>query len=251
MALLEISAVSKKFGGLQAVDNVSCNFVSGKVSGVIGPNGAGKTTLFNLITGFLQIDSGTVCIDGKDITNIAPYKIVNYGITRSFQLVRVFPRLTLIDNVLMGCTNLSGNNLFSSIIAGKAAHKKYNEMKEKARSIISYMGLSNYENSLANDLSYGQQKLVEIGRALISQPQMLLLDEPLAGLNVKMIDKMIKVIDDIKRDGKGVVIIEHNMEVLIDISDQITVLHLGKVLMSDSPANVIKNHEVIDSYLNI
>ena len=251
MEILCTKNISKSFGGLAAVKDVSIDIYGGKVNALIGPNGAGKTTLFNLLTGFLEPDSGKVLFDGKDITKTPAYKIVCMGMTRTFQLVRVFPKLTLLDNILLGYNKMEGDTLFSALLGTRNMKRIYKQKKEEAREILSYIGLEEYIDSPARDLSYGQQKLVEIGRALASKPKVLLLDEPFAGLNVVMIEKMINLIMDIKKQGKTVVIIEHNIGVVTKISDWINVLNFGQLIASDVPGIVIKDEEVIDSYLGV
>jgi len=251
MPVLEIRNLSKKFGGLEAVKNVSMNIELGKVTGVIGPNGAGKTTLFNLVTGFLRPDSGYVILDGRNITGIMPHEVVLYGMTRTFQLVRVFPRMTVLENIMLGFNDLPGDSLFSAIFSTKKMKQEYKNRKEQTREILKYIGLIEYENNIANDLSYGQQKLVEIGRALAADPKVLLLDEPMAGLNVVMIEKMLALIEDIKNRNKAVVLIEHNMDVINSISDVVFVLNFGQLIASGSPVEVMKCPEVVESYLGI
>lgn len=247
-SILQIQQITKRYGGMIVNRDVTFEIPRGSVTGVIGPNGAGKTTLFNLVTGYVRPDSGTVFLDGKDITGLAPHRIVRAGISRTFQLVRVFPRLSLLDNVMMGYLDLPGNTLLSSIFTFRRKGK-YEQYREHARALLDYVGLSKYEQGYANDLSYGQQKLVEIGRALASDPKILLLDEPLAGLNVTIIDKMLRLISDMKQSGKTVIIIEHNTEIMRQICDQITVLNFGEVIASGDAATVFADPVVIDSYL--
>jgi ABC-type branched-subunit amino acid transport system ATPase component len=247
--ILEIRNVSKSFGGLQAVRDVSLNIESGKITSLIGPNGAGKTTLFNLVTGFLKMDTGSVILDGKDITRLPAHRIVRKGLTRTFQMVRVYPRMTVTDNILMGFYGLAGDSLWSALAGTKKMYAAYYQKKELALAMVEYIGLSRYKDTLANDLSYGQQKLVELGRALVSQPKVLLLDEPLAGLNVVMIERMIQLIKDLKKQGKTVVIIEHNMEIVMGISDFIHVLNFGQLIASGNAEEILKHEKVIDSYL--
>jgi branched-chain amino acid transport system ATP-binding protein len=247
--ILQVRNLSKNFGGLQAVRDVTLGVDAGKITSIIGPNGAGKTTLFNLITGFITTDSGSVTLDGKEITKQPAYQIVRKGMTRTFQLVRIFPRMTVTDNILMGFSGLAGDSLWSAIAGTKKMYAAYYKKKELALAMVEYIGLSQYKDALANDLSYGQQKLVEIGRALISQPKVLLLDEPLAGLNVVMIDRMIHLIDDLKKQGKTVVIIEHNMEIVMGISDFIHVLNFGELIASGNSKEILSDEKVIDSYL--
>lgn len=249
--ILRIQNLSKSFGGLQAVNHVTCGFPAGQITSVIGPNGAGKTTLFNLVTGFLRADEGRVLLEGKDITRLPPHRIAKLGMKRTFQLVRVFPRLTLVENILMGYTVLPGDKMFSSILGGKRIKADYRAHEKAAREMVDYIGLSEYADKPANDLSYGQQKLVELGRALVSEPKILLIDEPLSGLNVSIIEKMLKLIDQIKAQGKTIIIIEHNTEIIKRISDRIIVLNFGEVIANDTPEKVCADKSVIDSYLGI
>lgn len=249
MAILEIRNLSKSFGGLQAVRDVSLVVQPGKITSLIGPNGAGKTTLFNLVTGFMKMDIGSVMLDGKDITRLPAHLIVRKGLTRTFQLVRVYPRLTVTDNILMGFYGLAGDSLLSALLGTRKMYAEYQKKRAQALEMLEYIGLSAYRDTIANDLSYGQQKLVELGRALISQPKVLLLDEPLAGLNVVMIERMIRLIDDLKKNGKTVVIIEHNMEIVMGISDYIHVLNFGQLIASGTAKEIMEHEKVIDSYL--
>jgi ABC-type branched-subunit amino acid transport system ATPase component len=251
MSILRVNALYKSFGGSRVINDVSCQFPTGKITSVIGPNGAGKTTLFNVITGFLKPDAGKVFLEDVDITGMPPHRIVAQGMSRTFQLVRVFPRLSVLDNILMGILDLPGSSLLSAILAISGDKLRFAGRKEEARAMLEYVGLAKYENSMANDLSYGQQKLVEIARALMSKPKVLLVDEPLAGINVVMIDKMLKLIHDMKSEGKTVIIIEHNTDVVKQISDQITVMNFGSIIASDDPNKVINNQAVIDAYLGI
>ncbi len=249
MTILQVRNLSKNFGGLQAVWDVTLGIESGKITSIIGPNGAGKTTLFNLVTGFIPADSGAVILDGEEITQLPAYRIVRRGLTRTFQMVRIFPRMTVTDNILMGFSGLAGDSLWSAIAATKKMYAAYYEKKKLALAMVEYIGLAQYQDTLANDLSYGQQKLVELGRALISQPKVLLLDEPLAGLNVVMIERMIRLIDDLKKQGKTVVIIEHNMEIVMGISDYIHVMNFGELIASGNSQEILSHEKVIDSYL--
>jgi branched-chain amino acid transport system ATP-binding protein len=195
------------------------------------------------------MDIGSVMLDGKDITRLPAHLIVRKGLTRTFQLVRVYPRLTVTDNILMGFYGLAGDSLWSALLGTRKMYAEYQKKRAQALEMLEYIGLSAYRDTIANDLSYGQQKLVELGRALISQPKVLLLDEPLAGLNVVMIERMIRLIDDLKKNGKTVVIIEHNMEIVMGISDYIHVLNFGQLIASGTAKEIMEHEKVIDSYL--
>ena len=251
MDILEIKDLTKAYYGVKVNDGVSFRIPEGTVSSVIGPNGAGKTTLFNLMTGYVKADGGQVLFQGENILGKKPHQIVKLGVSRTFQLVRVFKRLSVLENVLRGYQDLSGDSLGSALLQTASARRHFNEKKEEARKMLDYVGLLRFENAMANDLSYGQQKLIEIARALAANPRVLMLDEPLSGLNVVMIDKMLKLIDDIKQSGRTVVVIEHNTEVLKSISDQVTVLNFGKVIASGDPDTVYSDPVVVDSYLGI
>ncbi len=251
MALLEISNLYKSYFGVKVNDDVTFDIREGSVSSVIGPNGAGKTTLFNLITGYVKADSGSVKLNGQEMIGKKPHEIVKLGISRTFQLVRVFPRMSVLENILRGYQDLAGDSLSSAIFQTAATRRHFSQKKDEARKMLDYVGLLQYENSMANDLSYGQQKLIEIARALAANPKVLMLDEPLSGLNVIMIDKMLKLIDDIKQCGRTVVIVAHNTEIVKSISDQVTVLNFGKVIASGDPEAVYSNPVVVDSYLGI
>lgn len=251
MEIIKTVNISKSFGGLHAVKNVSIGIESGKITALIGPNGAGKTTMFNLLTGFLEVDYGKIFFKDKDITSLSAHKRVSIGMTRTFQSVRIFPKLTLLDNVMMGCNNMEGDTLFSALLGTRRMKRNYKQKEEEAKEILVYLGLEKYTNAPARDLSYGQQKLLEIGRSLASQPQLLLLDEPFAGLNVIMIEKMVDLIMDMKKQGKTVLIIEHNIGVVTEISEWINVLNFGELIASDTPEKVVKNEDVINSYLGV
>lgn len=251
MAILEVNNLCKSFYGTKVNNNICFSIPEGTVSSVIGPNGAGKTTLFNLITGYLKPDAGHVYLEGKDIAGMEPHKIVRAGISRTFQLVRVFKRISVLENVLRGYQDLPGDTFLSALLQTSATRKQFAQKREEARAMIDYVGLSQYENQMANDLSYGQQKLVEIARALATNPKVLMLDEPLSGLNVVMIDKMLRLIDDIKSSGRTVIVIEHNTDVIKSISDQVTVLNFGEVIASGSPEAVYSDPVVVNSYLGI
>jgi ABC-type branched-subunit amino acid transport system ATPase component len=251
LAILELDALNKSFGGLNAVKNVTCDFPGGKITSVVGPNGAGKTTLFNLVTGFLKLDSGKVILEGKNITGLPSYRIVQSGMARTFQLVRVFSRLSLVDNVLLGDLNLGGNTIPQALLSLKKNRMQFKRSREEALAMLEYIGLARYANAMANDLSYGQQKLVEIARALMLKPKVLLVDEPFAGLSIVMIEKMLKLIDNIKNEGKTVILIEHNTEIVRKISEKIIVLNFGEVIASGPPDEAFDNKNVIDAYLGI
>lgn len=249
--ILETEHLTKRFGGLPAVQDLSIKAIKAQITSIIGPNGAGKTTLFNLLTGFMRPDEGDNYMMGKKITGLAPYRITRMGMARTFQLIRVFPKISVLDNILLGCLGLKGDNILYAILKTKKAVSQFSQAKEFAMDILETVGLPDFADQLANDLSYGQQKLVEIGRVLASDPQVLLLDEPMAGLSMTMIDQMIELIFGLKEQGRSIIIVEHNMQVVMDISDRIIVLNFGVEIASGTPKQIQNNPEVVDAYLGI
>lgn len=249
--IIETEHLTKRFGGLPAVQDLSIKAIKAQITSIIGPNGAGKTTLFNLLTGFMQPDEGDNYMMGKKITGLAPYRITRMGMARTFQLIRVFPKISVLDNILLGCLGLKGDNILYAILKTKKAMSQFIQAKEFAMDILETVGLPDFADQLANDLSYGQQKLVEIGRVLASKPQVLLLDEPMAGLSMTMIDQMIELIFGLKKQGRSIIIVEHNMQVVMDISDRIIVLNFGTEIASGTPKQIQNNPEVVDAYLGI
>ena len=251
LPILITENITKQFSGLTAVKNLSIQVGEEEITSIIGPNGAGKTTLFNLLTGFLQPNHGEIHFKGQKVTGLPPYRITRLGMARTFQLIRIFPKLTVLDNIMLGCLGLKGDNPFYAVLKTKEILDQFYRTREKALKILETVGLPEFAKEYANNLSYGQQKLVEIGRALASDPQVLLLDEPMAGLSMTMIDRMIDLIFHLKKQGKAILFIEHNLGVVMDISDRIFVLNFGQKIASGSPAEIRSNEEVIDAYLGI
>jgi ABC-type branched-subunit amino acid transport system ATPase component len=249
--ILATENITKQFTGLTAVKDLSIEVGEGEITSIIGPNGAGKTTLFNLLTGFLKPNHGEIHFRGQRITGLPPYRITRLGIARTFQLIRIFPKLSVLDNIMLGCLGLKGDNLFYAVLKTKEIVNQFYRTKEDALIILETVGLPEFAHEYANHLSYGQQKLVEIGRVLASDPQIILLDEPMAGLSITMIDRMIDLIFRLKKQGKTIVFIEHNLGVVMGISERIFVLNFGQKIASGSPADIRSNEEVIDAYLGI
>ena len=251
MTILETRHLTKLFGGLAAVNDVSIEVGEGEIISIIGPNGAGKTTLFNLLTRFLRPNLGEVYYKGKNVTRWPPYRIAREGMVRTFQLIRIFPKLTVLDNIMLGCLRLKGDNLLYAILKTKEIVNQFNQTKAWGLQILETIGLQEFAGQNANELSYGQQKLVEIGRALASDPQVILLDEPMAGLSMTMINRMIELVFRLKEQQKTVIVVEHNIGVVMDISDKIIVLNFGQKIASGSPKEIQNNEQVIDAYLGI
>ena len=232
--ILKIDTVSKTFGGLKAVDNVSFDVAKGEIVGLIGPNGAGKTTLFNVISGYYSPSSGRIFFKGKDISNKPPYNLAADGIGRTFQIVKPFSGLTVLENV---------------VVASFLRFPKKSEAIENARKILSFTGLIDRENDPAQGLTLAGRKRLEISKALALNPTLLLLDEVVAGLNPSEADKTIKLILKIRDQGVTILIVEHIMHVIMNISDRVIVLNYGKKIAEGKPEEVANNPTVIKAYL--
>jgi len=243
MVLLETTSVTKRFGGLTALDNVSFLVREGEVRGIIGPNGAGKTTFFNVMTGELKPTSGKIFLRGEDITDLPPYAICQKGLSRTFQLTLVFPEMTVYESVWVGVNSRSRYPWHPAVPAFSIG-----DVKRKAEEICHRVGLWEKRNELACNLSYGDQKVVEIAMALSSAPSVLLLDEPTQGVSPKETETIMTVVEKIKNE-MTVVLIEHSMDVVMRLCHRITVLGEGRVITEGSPEEVSRNEEVQRIYL--
>jgi branched-chain amino acid transport system ATP-binding protein len=234
MFLLKLQNVGKTFGGLQAVGNLSFKVEEGQIVGLIGPNGAGKTTVFNLITGFLMPDEGEILFDGTSVLGLKPHTICGLGLTRTFQIVKPFAGLTVLENVMVGCFHLTKNLV---------------EARNHAVDILHFLKLDHLQQMKAGSLTISDRKHLEIARALAVKPKLLLLDEPMGGMNPIEVDHMMDQIQNIRGKGITVLIIEHVMKAIMSISDHVVVLHHGEKIMEGIPKEVSKNHDVIAAYL--
>ena len=234
MALLHIENLTKSFGGLKAVSAFDQEIQQGEIIGLIGPNGAGKSTLFSLINGFHRADEGRIVFDGEDITNQGPHEICRRGIARSFQVVRPFSDMTVLDNVVVGTF-------------GKCDERQ--EARRRALRVLEFMGLDNKRNRLAKSLTIVDKKRLEMARALGTEPKLLLLDEVMAGLNPRETEETIGLVREIRKTGVTLFIIEHIMRVIMTLSDRISILHHGQKIAEGVPQEVVKNEKVIKAYL--
>jgi ABC-type branched-subunit amino acid transport system ATPase component len=242
MHILETKHLLKRFEGVHAVDRLSLAFERGKITAVIGPNGSGKTTLVNLLSGMLPWDSGAVAIDGRvTLARLAPHEAPAYGITRTFQEVRLWNQMTVLDNLLVVLTE---RNVFSALFERHSAYHL-----ERAEEILKRVGLSEKRHALAANLSYGQRKLLEIGRALAMRADILLLDEPFAGLFPEMVKTIVGIVRELRREGKTIVLIEHNMDLVRELADHVVVMDGGELLAEGRPAEVLAKKEVMEAYL--
>ena len=249
--ILEVNQVTKYFGGLAAVNRASLAFLRDRVTGLIGANGAGKSTLFNIVSGLLKPDDGEILLNGERIHNLAPWKIAGLGVGRLFQDVRVYNKLTVLDNVLLARKNQKGENPFLSVFGRRRVLREEKENIQEAKRWLDFVGLSEKEKTLAEDISYGQQKLLSFARLLAGSFDVFLLDEPTAGIHPNMIDPILKLIRELAMEGKIVVVIEHNMTVIKDVSDWVYFMNEGKVVSFGFPDEVLGDPEVRRAYLGI
>lgn len=249
MGFLDIKNMCRSFGGLRAVDGVSFSVGEGMIKAVIGPNGAGKTTLFNLISGALAADSGEVYLRGNPIHGLAPFKIARHGISRTFQNIRLFPGMTVLETVMVGRHVRSRAGFIPAMLRLPWTRREEKEIRDRAMEILGMMELVGLEEQEAVSLPFGTQRIVEFARALASEPALILLDEPAAGLNIYETARISELITRIREGGVTVLVIEHDMSLVMDISDEILVLSSGRAIAEGVPAAIQKDPEVVRVYL--
>jgi branched-chain amino acid transport system ATP-binding protein len=248
MQLLSINNLNKRFGGLQAVSDVSFTVDKGMIKSLIGPNGAGKTTLFNLICGATRPDSGTVVFNGNALQKLRPHTIASYGILRTFQNVKLFDKMTVLENVMVGCHIKSKAGMIAGF-SGFSARAEEKDIRKKAEEMLDLLGIAHLSNADAQSLAFGQQRHVELARALAGDPTLLLLDEPAAGLNMHETAELSVMIRSIRERGITILLVEHDMSLVMDVSDEINVLSFGRMIAQGKPRDIQKNPEVIRVYL--
>lgn len=241
--------MSRSFGGLKAVNDVSFSVQPGLIKSVIGPNGAGKTTLFNLISGMLTADSGVVRQNGKEITRLQPHRITEMGICRTFQTTKLFSRMTVLENVMVGRHPRTKAGFLSGVLNLPWTWKEEREIRERSFELLDSLGLTDTAEDLASNLPFGKQRRLEIARALATEPSLLLLDEPAAGLNIYETREMADLVLKIRKWGITVLLVEHDMSLVMDISDEIVVLNYGSKVAEGRPEEIQRDSEVIRIYL--
>ncbi|HBV87459.1 ABC transporter ATP-binding protein [Desulfosporosinus sp.] len=249
MSLLTLNNVTIRFGGLTAVDTVNLEVKQGEILALIGPNGAGKSTMFNLITSIYQPTEGTITLEGKSLVGVATHKIADMGITRTFQTIRLFTELSVLDNVKIGCHCRGKAGLLQALTRLPGMKREEAEIEEKAIKSLEFLDLASKRDEMAKNLSYGEQRRLEIARALVSKPKILLLDEPAAGMNPQEKVVLMEMIRRIRDTGITVFLVEHDMKLVMGISERIAVLDYGKLIAEGTPLEVRSNKAVIEAYL--
>lgn len=250
--MLKLEDLTKDFGGLRAVDHCSFEVPEQSLFGLIGPNGSGKSTIFNLITGFLEPTKGTVYFRGENITGKQPHEVNQRGIARTFQLVRVFRNMTVMENLLLAPKHQQGERILPALFKPPAVRRAEQENIVKARVFLDLIGLRQAENKLARSLPYAEQKMLEISRAMMTDPDLIMLDEPASGINPTVVNRILNYIRELRdRQGKTFLIVEHDMRVIMNLCERIVVLNYGQKIAEGAPEEISCNPMVIDAYLGV
>ena len=246
---LEVTNLKKSFGGIKAVDVESLNLNRNELTSIIGPNGAGKTTFFDLISGFQDSDEGKVYLNNKNISKSQPYAIARLGMIRTFQLTKVFDRMTVLENMMFSASTVNNDSFLKSLAKLPSQKTTEKKIRDKSFEIMKELNIDHMANSYAREMSGGQKKLLELGRSIINNPSILLLDEPLAGVNPKLAEEILQIIVNLSGKGISILMVEHNIEAVMKISERVIVLAEGKVIADSTPENIRTDEKVIEAYL--
>ena len=246
---LEVTNLKKSFGGIKAVDVESLNLNRNELTSIIGPNGAGKTTFFDLISGFQDSDEGKVYLNNKNISKSQPYAIARLGMIRTFQLTKVFDRMTVLENMMFSASTVNNDSFLKSLAKLPSQKTTEKKIRDKSFEIMKELNIDHMANSYAREMSGGQKKLLELGRSIINNPSVLLLDEPLAGVNPKLAEEILQIIQNLAGKGISILMVEHNIEAVMKISERVIVLAEGKVIADSTPENIRTDEKVIEAYL--
>lgn len=249
--MLQIANISKSFDGLQAVQHLTLSIQTGKITSLIGPNGAGKTTLFNIVTRFLNADQGAVKFKNQSMSNLTPWRVVQMGVARTFQNLRLFRSLTVLENVLLGIKGQRGEQFINALLRFNRNSNDHIHNIKRAEELTDIVGLSTHRNELADNLSYGQQKLLSIACCLAGDPELLLFDEPVSGVQPEMIKKIEGLIKDlVQKQRRTVFLIEHDIDFVLRISDTVVVMDEGRKIVEDKPDSIRSNSAILEAYLS-
>ena len=247
--LLSVEKLTMKFGGLVAIDDLSFDAKNNQITSIIGPNGAGKTTFFDLISGFQDSDEGKVYLNNKNISKSQPYAIARLGMIRTFQLTKVFDRMTVLENMMFSASTVNNDSFLKSLAKLPSQKTTEKKIRDKSFEIMKELNIDHIANSYAREMSGGQKKLLELGRSIINNPSVLLLDEPLAGVNPKLAEEILQIIVNLAGKGISILMVEHNIEAVMKISERVIVLAEGKVIADSTPENIRTDEKVIEAYL--
>ncbi|HSS69081.1 MAG TPA: ABC transporter ATP-binding protein [Casimicrobiaceae bacterium] len=249
LTLLDAKGISKRFGGVQALDSVSFTINHGEIYGLIGPNGAGKTSLFNVLTGIYESDGGSFTFDGEPLDRLKPNEVAERGIARTFQNIRLFQNLSALENVMIGRHVRTKATVIGALLRDKGTLAEEAAIEKRAYELLEYVGVAKRANDLSKHLAYGDQRRLEIARALATEPKLLALDEPAAGMNATETQALKRLLEGIRRDGTTILLIEHDMKLVMSVCDRVLVLDYGKKIAEDSAADVQNDPKVIAAYL--
>jgi ABC-type branched-subunit amino acid transport system ATPase component len=249
--ILQLRGVARAFGGIQAVDGCSFDVRAGLITGLIGPNGAGKTTVFNLITGFLAADRGSILLRGEELVGLPPHRVERLGVARTFQHLRLWGKMTVLENVLLGCATPAGESVLALFLRPGAVRAEEGRARDKAMQVLRFFGLEARAQEYAEDLAYPEQKLLSMARIFATDAPVLLLDEPTSGLDSESLQRIVPMVRRLVEHGKTVLLIEHNMELISELSDEVVFLHQGRVLAAGRPAAITRDPALTEIYFGV